>query len=80
MDRKKFPTTGIYAVIGGICDVYYLTERDSRRYRYITPAEYATPQCWMADCWIVDKNGNINPGTDNSPVPFALDQIGRRIA
>ena len=78
-ERKRYPTNGIYTVKGGLPEEYYLTAEARRRYRYVKPADYAMPQCWLADCWIVDKQGHINPGTCNSPVPIAIDQIGRRL-
>jgi hypothetical protein len=60
--RKRFPTSGIYAAIGGIADTYYLTTSDARRYRYLKPAAGAQPGNSIADCWIVDKQGRVNPG------------------
>jgi hypothetical protein len=80
MTRKRFPIEGIYTAIGGICESYYLDDDDARRFRYLMPAEYMTPTCSLGDCWIVDKDGQLNPGTNVSPVPFCLDAIGRRIA
>lgn len=79
-ERKRFPVGGIYAVRGGICDSYYLTDEDKRRYRYVTPAEYVTPRCCIGDCYIVDETGKVNPGTIISPVPFSRSSIGRRVA
>lgn len=77
MERKRFPTTGIYR--HDIPSGYFLTEADKRRYRYITPAEGTIATMFISDCWIVDKHGNLNPGTNVSPVPVRRDQIGRRI-
>lgn len=77
--RTSFPILGIYRVIGGISDDNYLTEEDQLRYQYITPAEGTRPEMFVADCWIVDKNGEINPGTSNSPVPFRREVIGNRV-
>ena len=78
--RKKFPTSGIYAVIGGISNGYFLNDADKRRFRYINPAGASLPTSWVGDCWIVDKEGVINPGTNCSPVPFTRESIGRRVA
>ena len=77
--RAKFPVRGIYAVRGGVPSSYYLTPADARRYRYARPAEYVQPEAVIADCWIVDRNGHVNPGTNVSPVPFCREVIGRRI-
>lgn len=76
--RKKFPTSGIYAV-KGLCGSNYLNDEQALRYRYITPASYVQPTNYIGDCWICDKNGNSNPGTSCSPVPIILDNIGRRL-
>ena len=36
--RKVFPTTGIFAVRGGLASTHFLTEADRGRYRYVTPS------------------------------------------
>lgn len=78
--RKNFPNTGIYAVIGGLSDDNYLSESNKQRYKYITPACPDTPKSsWVADCWVVDKDGLRQPG-DVYPVPINRCRIGRRIA
>jgi hypothetical protein len=79
MIRKKFPTSGIYAC-SSLASSDYMTKEDERRYRYITPAYGEDSRdCFMADCWIVDKHGNVNPGTNVSPVPVRLSSIGRKV-
>ena len=82
MDRKRFPTEGIFRAQGGIADTYFLNDTDKRRYRYIKPArpDSIQPECTIADCWIVDREGRVNPGTNVSPVPFCLAAVGKRIA
>ena len=77
--RKTFPTEGIYTVQGSIASTYYLEPEHARRFRYVRPGEYARSGNVIADCWIVDKHGQVNPGTNVFPVPFSLSAIGRRI-
>jgi hypothetical protein len=77
--RKKFPTKGIFSVYGSLTDDNYLTDEDKKRYRYVMPAEYAESHMWIADCWIVDKEGNLNPGTNVSPIPVNRNLIGRKV-
>ena len=78
--RKFYPFTGIFAVCGKLASTHFLTEVDRRRYRYVTPAGRHISNSWVADCWIVDREGNINPGTNVSPVPVRREDLGRRIA
>lgn len=78
-ERKRFPTSGIFRVIGGICPSYYECAADARRYRYIAPSDLALPDSWVSDCWIVDKDGMPNPGTCHSAIPIRREDIGRRI-
>jgi hypothetical protein len=80
MNRKSFPIRGIFAVQGGISSTYYLKPEHAKRYRYIRPAQYAHRSHHIADCWIVDKQGKVNPGTNVSPVPFCKEAVGRRVA
>lgn len=34
----------------------------------------------ITDCWIVDKDGNIHPGMDESPVPVHIDDVDTEAA
>ena len=78
--RKFYPFTGIFAVRGGLATTHFLNEADRRRYRYVTPAGRHIPNSWVADCWIVDRDGQVNPGTNRSPVPIRRENLGRRVA
>ena len=79
--RKTFPASGIFSVRrGAIATSHYLSEADEYRYRYVQPAGIATPSSYVADCWLVDKNGAVNPGTNVSPVPIRRELIMRRVA
>ena len=80
MTLKTFPTEGIFAVRGGISRDNFLSAEHARRFRYVRPAHGVRVTSYVADCWIVDKLGGINPGTNLSPVPFRREHIGRRIA
>lgn len=79
--RQHFPGEGIYEAVGGIPDSYYVCQEHARRYRYLEPAypQDRDNRIVIADCWIVDANGEVNPGTNVSPVPFCLEALGRRI-
>lgn len=77
--RKFYPFTGIFAVRGGLASTHFLTEADQGRYRYVTPTGLHISNSWVADCWIVDRDGQINPGTSRSPVPIRREDLGRRI-
>lgn len=78
--RKVFPTTGIFAVRGGLASTHFLTEADRGRYRYVTPSGRPLGAYWVADCWIVDREGNVNLGSAHYPVPIRREVLGRRIA
>lgn len=77
--RKFYPFTGIFAVRGGLASTHFCKEEDRGRYRYVTPAGRHISNSWVADCWIVDRDGHINPGTAVSPVPIRREDLGRRI-
>ena len=77
--RKFYPFTGIFAVLGGLASTHFLTEADRSRYRYVTPAGRHISNSWVADCWIVDCDGQVNPGTNRSAVPIQREALGRRI-
>jgi len=77
--RKFYPFTGIFAVRGGLASTHFLTEADRGWYRYVTPAGRHISNSWVADCWLVDREGHINPGTAVSPVPIQREALGRRI-
>ena len=71
---------GIYAVKGGLASTHYLSEVDRQHYRYALPARGFPRTAYIADCWIVDQHGNINPGTAVSPVPVRREALGRHVA
>jgi hypothetical protein len=78
--RAKFPGFGIYAVRGGLASTHYLCEADRKKFRYAAPARLHPPTAHVADCWIVDRHGQINPGTVASPVPVRREVLGRLVA
>lgn len=82
-ERKIFPRRGIYRV-SNLPSSHFMTPEDERRFNCVRPAredmeDWVAKQCWLADCWIVDKDGNTNPGTSNCPVPAHLKNIGRKV-
>ena len=78
--RKFYPFTGIFAVRGGLATTCFLTEADRRRFRYVTPTGRHISNSGTANCWIVDRDGIKNPGTDISPVQIRREALGRRIS
>lgn len=76
--HKKYPTVGIYKA--EIASCYYNTEEDEKRYCYIKPAKGVNPEALMADCWIVDLDGRVNPNTALTTVYISKEAIGRRVA
>jgi len=78
--RARFPGFGLYRVIGGLASTHYLCEADRRRFPYAAPARLNPPTAYVGDCWIVNRHGQINPGTAASPVPVRREALGRRVA
>jgi len=39
------------------------------------PVDYVE-DCYIGDCWICDKYGNVHPDYCNSPVPIDASNIG----
>lgn len=81
--RAIFPRKGIYEC-ANLSSSHYLRPADEKRYRFIEPAyqdmdDEQAEKCWLADCWIVDKDGRRNPGTSNCPVPINISNIGARV-
>ncbi len=31
--------------------------------------------CYVTDCWIIDRSGNVHPGLAESPVPIRYDDV-----
>ena len=80
MKPPRLLPIGIYAVKGGLASTHYLSEVDRRHYRYALPSRGFPRTAYVADCWIVDQHGNINPGTSVSPVPVRREALGRHVA
>lgn len=44
------------------------------------PASNSIPaKAWIADCWVCDSNGRIDPGLSASPVPVRKEDLGNII-
>lgn len=42
-----------------------------------TPACRDTPpKAWLADCWVCDEWGRIDPGLNVSPIPVRFSDLG----
>ena len=51
-------------------------DEEQPRYNCYTPVEYANG-CTLGDCWVCDKDGNIHPGYNVSPVPVSIESLGQ---
>ena len=64
-------------------DVIYKAKRgriyDEARPRFNCYAPIHTGKYNIVDCWPCDKNGNIHPGYNVSPVPVDTDNLGEAI-
>ena len=49
---------------------------EPRRYDCLSPAEDWNDAVYVGDAWLVDQQGNIDPGNNRSPVPVCRDDIG----
>ena len=50
------------------------------RYHCYTPAYPDTPpEAYIADCWVCDPFGQIDPGLNISPIPVRHEDLGRII-
>lgn len=62
-----------------VAGVMYTIKRgrmtDRGKYKYAVPVDYADC-CTFGDCWLVDIDGNIDPGYNVSPVPIHADSLG----
>jgi hypothetical protein len=34
------------------------------------------PDAWIADCWVCDQFGRIDPGLNVSPIPVRKEDLG----
>ena len=49
----------------------------SSRFNCFTPASKTTPhEALVADCWVCDAFGRIDPGLNVSPVPVRKEDLG----
>jgi hypothetical protein len=51
----------------------------NRRYNCLSPASDWTETILIGDVWVCDRQGNIDPGLNVSPVPVSRDTIGAMI-
>lgn len=46
---------------------------------YMPASNNIPAKAWIADCWVCDSNGNIDPGLSASPVPVRKEDLGNII-
>jgi hypothetical protein len=55
-------------------DQEYYNQHPYSGYIYAKPVDYAVGH-YIGDCWIVNKDGEIHPGYNCSPVPFNINSL-----
>lgn len=66
----------IYRAKGGPA---HSSATSSRFNCYIPASETIPPQAYVADCWVCDAFGRIDPGLNVSPVPVRKEDLGKII-
>lgn len=56
----------------------YYNDLDNVGYYYAVPNE-GTNNVLIGDCWIVNKNLEVHPGFENSPVPHHINDFCNKI-
>jgi len=70
-----------------ICGAIYRTKSGLKdasataaRFNCYTPASREIPRdAFVADCWVCDAHGRVDPGLSNSPIPVRKEDLGRII-
>ena len=57
----------------------YSQVSDPRRFNCYCPADYADGCEGIADCWVCDEHGNIDPGLCNCGVPIHVSALGETV-
>ena len=77
--KEKLPNFiygAIYCTKSGRAD----SSATDPRYRCYTPARPDIPQgAYIADCWVCDPFGRIDPGLNVSPIPVRKEDLGKII-
>jgi hypothetical protein len=74
---KKFKSNQVYILDKDWADYYSQVDDhnpDGKRYDFCKSVK-GSSGCYIADCWICDKNGNIHPGYCDSPVPMNINSL-----
>ena len=76
---KKLPNFihgAIYRSKSGLPDA----SASSPRFNCYMPANVdIPPDAYVADCWVCDRFGRIDPGLNVSPIPVRKENLGRII-
>jgi hypothetical protein len=70
MSKIRFTADSIYESVSGPYD------EDQPQFDCLMPAMDDNGQFSIVDCWITDRQGNIHPGYNVSPVPVTVSNIG----
>ena len=69
----RFTSDGIYRAVNGPYD------ESKPQFDCVRPAMDDNGRYSVVDCWITDSQGNIHSGYDVSPVPVAVENIGKMV-
>ena len=66
----------IYRTKSGLRDA----SATSARFNCYTPASRDIPRdAYVADCWVCDAHGRVDPGLNVSPIPVRKENLGKII-
>lgn len=69
-EARRTKSNNIYQAKRG--KIYDPEQKQFNCYRPVYDGSFFT-----LDCWVCDKEGNIHPGYNISPVPVHVDNLGR---
>ena len=73
---SNFIFGAIYCTKSGVKDA----SATAARFNCYTPASRDIPRnAFVADCWVCDSHGRIDPGLNLSPIPVRKEDLGKII-
>jgi len=74
---SNFIFGAIYRTKSGLKDA----SATAARFNCYTPASRDIPRnAFVADCWVCDSHGRIDPGLNVSPIPVRKEDLGKIIS
>lgn len=74
---RTFKSNQRYIMNKGWADYYSQVDDsnpDGKRYEFCKSVS-GSKGCYIADCWMMNKDGNVHPGYSNSPVPMNINSL-----